>query len=92
MIRAGLLGTLATAEGLAPLGPGLAYLGGDTAPCSPLLTGYEVLDQANRAEANLLAVFLVNIPFTLVPLLLMWRMRQPNPFGARPTARQTAPG
>ena len=54
--------------------------------------GYEFLDQANRAEANLLAVFLVNIPFTLVPLLLMWRMRQPNPFSAHPTPTQPDPG
>jgi hypothetical protein len=46
--------------------------------------GYEFLDEANRAEANLLAVFLVNIPFTVVPLLLMWRMRQPDPFRANP--------
>lgn len=36
--------------------------------------GYEVLDPENRARANLTAVFLVNIPFTLVPLLLVWRM------------------
>lgn len=43
--------------------------------------GYEFLDTANRAEANLLAVFLVNVPFTIVPLLLMWRMRRPEPFG-----------
>jgi len=42
--------------------------------------GYELFDEANRGEANLLAVFLVNIPFTIVPLLLMWRMREPNPF------------
>ena len=42
--------------------------------------GYELFDEANRGEANLLAVFLVNIPFTVVPLLLMWRMRQPDPF------------
>ena len=42
--------------------------------------GYEVLDAANRAEADLLAVFLVNIPFTIVPLILMWRMRYPRPF------------
>ncbi|MGB5810071.1 MAG: emopamil-binding family protein [Polyangiales bacterium] len=42
--------------------------------------GYEFLDPANRAQANLLMVFLVNIPYTLVPLLLMWRMRRPQPF------------
>jgi len=44
--------------------------------------GYEFLDESNRAHANLLAVFLVNIPYTLVPLLLMWRFRDPDPFGA----------
>jgi hypothetical protein len=54
--------------------------------------GYEFFDQANRAEANLLAVFLVNIPFTFVPLLLMWRMRRPNPFGLRSIRKQTDPG
>jgi len=37
--------------------------------------GYEVLDPSNRAQANLVAVFLVNIPFTIVPILLLWRMR-----------------
>lgn len=42
--------------------------------------GYEILDPANRAEANLVAVFLVNIPFTIVPLLLIWRMRRRQPF------------
>ena len=42
--------------------------------------GYEFLDAANRAEADLLAVFLVNIPYTIVPLLLMWRMRDAEPF------------
>ena len=41
--------------------------------------GYEVLDPANRAQANLSAVFLINIPFTLVPLLLLWRMSSANP-------------
>jgi uncharacterized membrane protein YobD (UPF0266 family) len=42
--------------------------------------GYEVLDAANRREANLLAVFLINIPFTIVPLLLLWRMRNAPAF------------
>jgi hypothetical protein len=45
--------------------------------------GYEVFDDANRAEADLLAVFLVNIPYTIIPLLLMWRMRSAEPFGSR---------
>jgi len=43
--------------------------------------GYEFLHETNRAEANLLAVFLVNVPYTVVPLLLMWRVRKPEPFG-----------
>ncbi len=42
--------------------------------------GWEFLDAENRAEANLLAVFVVNIPYTLVPLLLMWRVRHSEPF------------
>ncbi len=43
--------------------------------------GWEFLDPANRTEANLLAVFLVNIPYTIVPLVSMWRVRHPDPFG-----------
>jgi hypothetical protein len=43
--------------------------------------GWEFLDAENRAQANLLAVFVVNIPYTIVPLLLMWRVRQREPFG-----------
>ncbi len=46
LIRSGLLGLAAAAEDLAPLGPGLAYLGGGSAPKSPLLAGFEVLDHA----------------------------------------------
>jgi hypothetical protein len=42
--------------------------------------GWEFLDAANRAQANLLAVIVVNIPYTVVPLLLMWRVRHPEPF------------
>jgi len=42
--------------------------------------GWEFLDAANRAQANLLAVFAVNIPYTVVPFLLMWRVRHPEPF------------
>jgi hypothetical protein len=45
--------------------------------------GWEFLDAANRAEANLVAVFVVNIPYTLIPLLLIWRMRSPEPFGSQ---------
>lgn len=44
--------------------------------------GWEFLDAANRTEANLPMVLLVNIPYTLVPLLLMWRVRRPRPFSA----------
>jgi hypothetical protein len=46
--------------------------------------GWEFLDETNRANANLLAVFVVNIPYTVVPLLLLWRVRHPEPFGASP--------
>ncbi len=42
--------------------------------------GWEFLDEKNRQEANLLAVFIVNIPYTIVPLLLMWRVRAVKPF------------
>ena len=41
---------------------------------------WEVLDPANRAQANLLGVFVVNIPYTIVPLLLLWRVRRPDVF------------
>ena len=42
--------------------------------------GWEFLDEANRAQADLLVVFVVNIPYTIVPLLLMWRVRAPEVF------------
>jgi hypothetical protein len=45
--------------------------------------GWEFLAAENRAQANLLAVFIVNIPYTVVPLLLMWRVRDPEPFGTQ---------
>jgi THUMP domain-like len=44
VIRAGLVGTLASREGLAPLAPQLAYLGGEQRPSSPLLRAWPVLD------------------------------------------------
>ena len=44
---------------------------------------WEFLDEANRESANLLAVLIVNIPYTIVPLLLMWRVRAPAPFADR---------
>jgi hypothetical protein len=46
VVRSGLLGLLARREGLAPLGPRLAYLGGAHAPRSPLVSGYRVLGSA----------------------------------------------
>lgn len=42
--------------------------------------GWEFLNPENRAEANLLMVFLINIPYSIVPMLLMWRVRHPQPF------------
>lgn len=42
--------------------------------------GWELIDADNRAHANLLAVVLVNIPYTIVPLALMWRVRHQRPF------------
>lgn len=53
--------------------------------------GYEVLDPGNRAQANLPMVFLVNLPFTVVPLLLLWRMRCTRPFAARPASDSLPP-
>jgi len=47
--------------------------------------GWEFLDAANRSRANLAAVFVVNIPYTLVPLLLLWRVRHARPFDGRET-------
>ena len=47
--------------------------------------GWEFLDPDNREQANLLAVFIVNIPYTVVPLLLMWRVRKPEPFAPTST-------
>ena len=46
LIRSGLLGALAHEQGLAPLAPEIAYLGGDHPPHSPFLRGYEVLGGA----------------------------------------------
>ena len=43
--------------------------------------GWEFLDPGNRATANLVMVFAINIPYTIVPLLLIWRVRHPLPFG-----------
>lgn len=43
LIRSGLLGALAEAEGLSPLAGSIAYLGGDHPPTSPFLRAYEVL-------------------------------------------------
>lgn len=62
--------------------PALVY-GGAIVYSTIVYFGYEFLDQANREAANLLVVFLVNIPFTIIPLLLIWRMRRPDPVGGR---------
>ena len=43
VIRAGLVGPLARKLGLRPIGPRLAYLGGDQRPSSPLLRSWRVL-------------------------------------------------
>jgi len=44
---------------------------------------WEFLDPGNRAQADLAAVFVVNIPYTIVPLILIWRVRRPDPFGVQ---------
>lgn len=46
VIRAGLVGALAAAEGLAPLAAGIAYLGGERPASSPLCSVFEVLGEA----------------------------------------------
>lgn len=46
---------------------------------------WEVLDPENRARADRVAVLAIAGPFTLVPLLLAWRVRARDPF-ARPPA------
>lgn len=43
--------------------------------------GWEFLDAANREQADLWGVFAVNIPYTIVPLLLLWRVRRAPVFG-----------
>ncbi len=53
--------------------------------------GWEFLDPANRAEADLLAVCLVNSPYMIGPILLNWRVRKPSPFGDS-VAGQSAAG
>ena len=49
VIRSGLLGLLAREQGLRPVGPGIAYLGGSDRPDSPLLQAWRVVDSA-RAD------------------------------------------
>jgi hypothetical protein len=44
VIRAGLVGPLALEQGMRPLGPRLAYLGGDHEPSSPMLRSWRVLE------------------------------------------------
>jgi hypothetical protein len=51
VIRSGLLGKLARSEGLAPLGPKLAYLGGDRRPSSALLSSWRVVETC-QADAR----------------------------------------
>jgi hypothetical protein len=46
LIRSGLLGLAARREGLAPLGPAIAYLGGDHPPRSALFRAFSVTSQA----------------------------------------------
>ena len=46
VIRSGLVGRLAADVGMAPLAPGIAYLGGDARPSSPLLRAWRVLGTA----------------------------------------------
>ena len=43
--------------------------------------GYEFV--AERVRAKLAMVVLINVPYTIVPLLLAWRVRARDPFGAQ---------
>ena len=43
---------------------------------------WEFLDMNNRQAANLFVVVLANIPYTIVALLVMWRVRKPKVFPA----------
>ena len=42
--------------------------------------GVEVIGESGRAD--LLMVFVINLPYTVFPLALAWRMRMPEPFTA----------
>jgi hypothetical protein len=46
VLRAGLVGAMATRTGTNPIGPGIAYLGAEECPSSPLLTNFRVLGTA----------------------------------------------
>ncbi|MFT4538498.1 MAG: hypothetical protein ACI841_003853 [Planctomycetota bacterium] len=47
LIRSGLLGLIAAQEGLAPIAPRCAYLGGSQPATSPLLTNWKVVDSCS---------------------------------------------
>ena len=40
--------------------------------------GYELWMELHKA--NMMVVFLINIPYTLIPLLLLWRLWNEEPF------------
>ena len=59
--------------------PALLY-GGAIVYSTLVYFGWELLDAGNRGRADLAVVVLVNLPYTVVPLILIRRMWRPAPF------------
>ena len=59
-------------------GPGLLFVGA-IVYSTLVYFGIEVLGEWERAD--MLWVFIINIPYTVVPLLLGWRIWEEKPFG-----------
>ena len=84
VIRSGLVGKLARSEGLKPLGPKLAYLGGDRRPGSPLLSAWRVVETC-KADARLVRRMLAR--HDVGPLTVM---KRGHPDDARTLAKRFA--
>ena len=56
VIRAGLVGLLAREAGLAPVGPGIAYLAGRALPAAPLLRIWRVVGSAPADDRRVRAL------------------------------------
>ncbi len=57
--------------------PGLLYV---TAIVYSLFVYFGAEVWTERQRANLPMVFLINIPYLIIPLLLAWRLRRARPF------------